>query len=324
MTTETKKQIAEAVRQAIASGTSQAALEGKSGVNNRYIQAIRDGLDYVEQKDRNDKVQKTAIKDEYYIKLADVLGIFQKQFHFNTKNYQRIVQMCDYAKSTLRSVLIDSRESGAGKTHSLTKYAKAHRKEVIYIKHTSLMKGRDLIEDILDQMNITIEGRMSNTRKLRLITNKVLTKQIRLIIIDELDKGTVAFDTWKVIKDIRDALDHKCSVTISGKGLISELKGGSDAGKKLMPQLWRRFSTNKLLLTYFNAPKQNNVETACNESGITDPAVHNLLAKFCYDFQMLREYIEDIHRLVIDKGLEANYQNVGTALGLINNQNNIE
>lgn len=304
MTNEQKNQVTEAVNSWISetdSDRSQNQLSKRSEVAPVIIQAIRKGdLAYKNNKTSDRDI---AIADAHYYRLAEVVGLnFQRVIHFNNRNYETVFQLCRYLQSKQRRGILDSRDSGAGKTYALESFADSNS-NVLYIKATSLMKGKDLIDKILSAIHARPESK-SLMAKLDAIARKVIQPGY-LIIIDEME--SVSPDMWRVIKDIEDATYRKIGFLISGKGLSDEIKTAAIKGKKLMPQIWRRFKNNVKVLSAINV---HNITAACNEHGIADKAVHKLLIRHTEDWAQLNEWIKDIHDLLISKGIEVSEQTV--------------
>lgn len=278
---------------------SASQLAKLSDVNIRYIVAIKRGDDYTTQNDKQ-----YNIKDEYYLKLGEVvLPQPLDSIHFDNRNFQRIQQACDFARETRRRILIDSYDSGLGKTYSLEYYSRKHV-NVLYIKVTSLMKGRDLIEILIDKLNIRYEKRVSNVVKLRDITDKLIRPGY-LIILDEMESCSP--DMYRVLKDLEDATYRRCGLIISGLGITQELEIGAKRNKKLMRQLWRRFRANRIMLRNVT---RADVENACHQYDITDRGAIKVLQDMITDYAMLNEYIRDIRKLIIEAKHELNATNV--------------
>ncbi|AEL24324.1 ATP-binding protein [Cyclobacterium marinum] len=298
MNNEHKKQVSQAINAWIEEGNnerSQNQLCKISKVSPAIVQAIRAGEStYKASKSSEKSIQ---IVDSHFYKLAEAVGLkFEKEIHFNNQNFTQVHNLCRYAQGKHRRGIIDSVDSGAGKTYALEAYAKTNR-NAIYIKATSMMKGRDLITKIMEVLKITPRGRRAVTH-LDQITERFIQPG-NVIIIDELEHSSP--DMWRVIKDIEDATYNKIGLILAGKGLITELHTAAVRNKKLMPQVWRRFKNNKIKL---KALSRNNVIAACEEHGITDKPVQRLLSKHVEDWSQLNEYIKDIHDMLISRALE--------------------
>ena len=297
MTNEQKKQVTTSINDWIEEGNnerSQNQLCKISKVSPVIVQAIRAGeTTYKASKSSEKSIQ---IVDSHFYKLAEAVGLkFEKQIHFNNQNFTQVHNLCRYAQGKHRSGIIDSADSGAGKTYALEAYA-TQNKNAIYIKATSMMKGRDLITKIMEVLNITPQGKRTVTH-LNQITERFIQPG-NVIIIDELEHSSP--DIWRVIKDIKDATTNKIGLILSGKGLIAELHTAAVRNKKLMPQIWRRFKNNKIKLKSLS---RNNVFAACEEYGVTDKPVQRLLAKHVEDWSQLNEYVKDIHDMILSRGI---------------------
>lgn len=298
MTTAQKNQVTQAANAWISDTDqerSQNKLCQKSGVSPVILAAIRRGESFYKPNQKEDKT--IDIADTHYYKLAEVLGLnFEKHIHFQNDNYRIVFELCRYLQAKQRRGILDSMDSGAGKTYALEAYASQHS-NVLYIKATSLMKGKDLIDKILSAIHARPESK-SMMAKLDAIARKVIQPGY-LIIIDEME--SVSPDMWRVIKDIEDATYRKIGFLISGKGLSGEIKTAAIRGKKLMPQLWRRFKNNVKILKAINI---NTITKACEEHGINDPAVIRLLSRHVEDWAQLNEWTKDLHDIVLSKGLD--------------------
>ena len=310
MTTTQKNQVTAAANEWISDTDqerSQNKLCQKSSVSPVILAAIRRGESAYKPNQKEDK--SIEIADSHYYRLAEVLGLnFEKQIHFQNANYEAVFELCRYLQAKQRRGILDSIDSGAGKTYALESYAAQHS-NVLYIKATSLMKGKDLIDKILTAIHARPESK-SMMAKLDAIARKVIQPGY-LIIIDEME--SVSPDMWRVIKDIEDATYRKIGFLISGKGLSAEIKTAAIRGKKLMPQLWRRFKNNIKLLKAIHI---NTITKACEEHGITDKAVIRLLSRHVEDWAQLNEWIKDIHDLILTRGMELTPETVSALFGL--------
>lgn len=234
-------------------------LSAKTNVNTSYMSLMSRGLHETPNKSRG---AGTPIPDAAYYSLAEALGVStQTDVHLPTKSYVKGYNACSYAQRTARRVLMDG-DSGSGKTYLLERYAKENDK-VLYVKCTSRMKGRDLIQRIIDLLGIRTDKK-SDSGKISEIARKVLGVKGYLIIIDEAE--SVSKDIYRVIKDLEDATYRKCGMVLCGMGLKGELEAGAKRRAKLMPQLLRRFRGNVCLLESLeNGNKRAKVRTACSQ-----------------------------------------------------------
>lgn len=303
MTEQDKNKVYTGITDWMAADDSHSLNELKrlSGVSPIMLMAMKDSQD--EYKPNTTEDRTLPIKDLYFHKVATAIGIsLERLVHFESENFKKVVERLMYAQARKRRVLLDSRDSGAGKTYTLEHYAR-HNKDVLYIKATSLMTGNDLINELITALKIKVE-RASKATKLKLITEKFVRPGF-LIILDEFE--SVKPDMYRVLKDIEDATKGKCGMVLVGKGIIDEIRDQVDRGKKLMAQIWRRFRGNKLILRGFQS---KDVQAACREHGIEDQAVIGLLSRVLEDFAMLNEAIYDMHEHLISQGEQVSVENV--------------
>jgi len=288
---------------------SQAYLADQTGVNRSYISNVKNGQFVIKQNGRKD----TEISNEIFYKIADGIGLsLVTDLHFDTESYIRGYRACQYAQQMARRVLMDG-ASGSGKTYLLEKYARENEK-VLYVKCTSRMKGKDLINTIIELLNIKTTTR-SDTGKLKEIASKV-AKRGFLIIIDEAE--SVSKDIYRVIKDLEDATYRICGMILCGMGLTEELESGARRKAKLFPQLRRRFRANKLSLSNISTgvAKDRAVKVACKHYGIEDKTGIAYIKENVYDMAMLNEWLTDIVDLLIKKGKQANRANIQALMTL--------
>lgn len=295
MNTEKKQEISKALQEWHDKDNTErslSALVSKTGVNRSTISHILNGKFEVVHKEEGKKP--TVISDEYFFRIARGIGFsVATEVHIATESYQRGYDMCHYAQQTARNILLDG-SSGSGKTYLLEKYASENEK-VLYVKCTSRMKGRDLIEKICKLLRMTPKSR-TDSGKIQEIADK-LAQPGYLLIIDEGE--SVAKDIYRVIKDLTDALYRKAGIVLCGMGLIAELKAGAERNAKLMPQLWRRFRGNRRSL---KALTKKTIEEACHAYGITERQVIAYMQGRIEDMGMLNEWLTDILDLLIHQG----------------------
>lgn len=294
MTTELKKQIAKAAKAWVDSNPnhSNSLLATRADVNTSYMSHILREKFEIENAGR----QASPISDAIFYKIADAIGLkLEFRPHFNCENYLKVTQICAFAQANHRRYLLDGKDSGLSKTYTLEKYAREHE-GVLYVKCTSLMRGKDLIQLLLEKLGINLEGRHTMTSKLAHITSKMITPGY-LIILDEFEN--VASDMYRVLKDVEDATYQKCGLIVCGMGITRDLEQAAKRQAKLGPQIWRRFKTNRLMLGMYKA---EYTRVGAVEYGITDPNAIGWLQERVTDYAMLAEYVTDIHNHLIAAG----------------------
>ncbi len=301
------------------------ALHKASGVNTSYLSTMHNGG--LVQKHKDPKKEPTVIADSYWYAVAKAIGYdLYREIHFEqNESYQAVQQVCEYARNTRRRVLLDG-PSGTGKTYGLERFTRLTnqaegRDVVLYVKCTSMMNGRDLI-NLLHQKLKLERGARSQSGKLQEIADKLLSTGY-LIIFDELESVSPAIH--RVIKDVEDATYRRVGIVACGAGLEAELEAGARKGKKLMPQLLRRFGSNrKKLLAFKHVLDEQQrelfghriVEAACKEYGILDKDVVEYMKDRVQNMAQLNEWVADITELLMQRGLPVNLKNVKSLMSL--------
>lgn len=256
---------------------SLSKLSEKSKVNISYLHSVKEGKNLVGQ---------TSIKDEYYLRISEALGKnLNNEHQWNTKNFLMIQRCCSKAQKEGRAILLDSDESGLGKTHALEHYYHNHDR-VLYVKCDSAMGAQNLLVAILQQLKIRrIPG--GNRAKLMLIKEKISNKDY-LTIIDEAE--LVRPGMYHIIKDIIDINYRTSGLLVSGMGLMDYINYYASKHRKGFPQIRRRLFPNRVKLY----PLSNaEITEICRSEGIESKAAIRWFCRNISDFQMLSQYIAD-------------------------------
>ncbi|MEQ8581241.1 MAG: ATP-binding protein [Marinoscillum sp.] len=303
LTNKQKKEVSKAANMWVAKSKdrSQAKLSDAVGINKAYMSNICKEVFQINHAER----APSPISDKVFYRIAAEIGL-QLEFrpHFNSEPHRRILKACAFTQKMHRRFIIDSKASGMTKTYTLEKYA-AENENVVYVKCTSLMKGKDLIQLLLDKLHISFEKRVSNTVKLNAITKKILETPGILIIIDEFENPSM--DMLLVVKDIEDATYQQAGFILCGMGLIAYLKAASQNNRKLGPQLWRRFRNYTLRLGSYSPDYTIN---GLIEHGIENDEVIAWITDRVQDFGRLSEYVKDIHDHLIIQDKEVTVKEV--------------
>ena len=262
---------------------STAKLQAKSGVNVAYISNISNG---------KTMLSNTVIKDQYYRMIAESIGLDlgEGEVHINTKNFSLIEKVCAKAQQKKAIVLLDSIDSGLGKTYTLEYYASRNDK-VVYIKCTSSMTAKDVMDEILAKLLIRDIPRGMKS-KIDLIKDRVLAGGY-LIIIDELED--VKLSVYKVIKEIIDFTQNRCALIVSGMGLIEKIEKLSKRNRPGFPQLKRRLFSNRITIQYMDAEEKISI---CEANNIHIKTAQNWFVNHVHDMQSFTQYLKDIHEYV--------------------------
>jgi DNA transposition AAA+ family ATPase len=282
MKQELKKQITESVNNWIdpsnpeRSGSKLAQL---ADVNISYISSIKAG---------NDKVANSPIKDEYYYKIAQAIGlqIDMYDFHWDTSSYKALSAVCQKMQKQARICSVDSKESGASKTYTLKRYA-THNEKVAYMKCTHTMTVKDFLEEIIKTLRINTEAK-SPRQKMETIKQHLSKNKGWLFIIDETDD--IKTGLWKAIKEIYDILEKLCGLVICGMGTHNKITKWADKDRDGFKQIKRRLFSYKVMLPGLS---KTDIDFILKELGITDKKVIDWFKENVSDYQMLSEYLRD-------------------------------
>lgn len=235
ITIEQKQQISIALVQCIADGIfSQSEIEKRTGVNASYLDAIKKG---------ELKVQKTEIKDKWYIMLAEFLNIsLSKEYweYRETKQALRIFVTLEEAKMNgITNVIIG--ETGSGKSFISDAFVRASPIDTFKIVVSTLDKIGDLLDKVTDELKIATPK--SNAKKISEIAKKL--KQMKLegyqphLIFDECE--FMKQPALCSIKELLEALKKVCGITLIGTNQLTEnLEKLRKKNKPGMPQFFRR------------------------------------------------------------------------------------
>lgn len=262
---------------------SASKLAERSEVAAAYISKIRNG-DYEMP---TGKGKHSDISDKIFNKLAVAIGLdFNSQMHWETDNYMLVHKMCSSAQNKHQRILLDG-FTGGGKTYALERYS-VENDNVLYIKVTNTMGANDILDEIIKKLGIR-EFFRGNRKKMIAINRKVVDQNGFLIIIDEaeyLKRGL-----YNLVKEIADFTDRRCGMILSGCGLISKIATLADNDVAGFKQLKRRFFPNREELEPLKNSEIRHIATSC---GITNTTALNVICKFVYDYDSLRNIIEGV------------------------------
>lgn len=299
MNEQQKNQVQEAVNNWLDENNperSQKKLADKSGVNVAYISQIKKG---------EFKVKDTPISPKYFTKVAEAVGLMMSQeHHWETKNFTIIQQVCSRAQQDGRVVLLDSEESGLGKTYGLEHYYHQHDK-VVYVKCDSTFSARDLLNELLQVLRVR-KNLQGNKSKLEHISERIAGKGW-LLIIDEAELVKPAL--YRVIKDLIDMNRRKVGIVISGMGLTDKFERLAKRQKEGFRQINRRVRSNRVMLC---GPSKAEVRKIVEAEGVLTKSAQDWFCRTVEDFQMLDEYLTDAlkaHRRNQQVDFDANFLN---------------
>ncbi|TAE62453.1 MAG: ATP-binding protein [Bacteroidetes bacterium] len=278
-----KEQITAAVNEWIDTNNpdrSGQKLSEKAGINISYISNIKNGSYFIGA---------TPIKDEYFIKIAVAMGfkIEETELHFETENFKLVQNVCKSAQQKRKIVLLDSEESGLGKTYGLEHYA-TYNDKVLYIKCTSSMGAKDLLDEIIYKLSIK-DAPKGAKAKIDAIRDKVLSTPGYLIIIDEAED--IKISLYKILKEIIDFTYMKCALVVSGMSLTNKIERLARKERPGFPQLKRRLFANQAKLRMITNKEKADI---CQAYNISAKSAIQWFQKQVHDYQMFAEYIKDV------------------------------
>lgn len=252
----------------------------KAGISASYISHIKKGV-FV--------IGNTPISDAVFLKLAVALGIREEEeqeMHWPTYNLELITKVCKSSQRKKKIVLLDSDDSGVGKTYSL-EYFSTYNDKVLYIKCTKSMGVKDLLNEILHKLQIR-EKLVGDKAKIDAIKEKIITSPGFILIIDEAE--LVKPGVYIVIKEIIDFTYGRICVIVSGMGLKDKLERLAQKKREGFPQLKRRLFSN--IVKVPSLSKKEIIEI-CERHSIKAVSAHSWFTNNVRDFQTLKEYIKD-------------------------------
>jgi DNA transposition AAA+ family ATPase len=257
------------------------ALTRRTGVNASYISNIKNG---------NYTIGQTMIKPAVYFQIADAIGLnlTKPEAHWETPSYLRITAACKKAQIARKIVLLDSMDSGVGKTYTLEMYSKTNDK-VVYVKCTSTMTAADLLSEVMTKLLVKkpVKGNKAKMDEIRL---RVTGTPGYLIIIDETDD--IKAGLWKFIKEMYDFTRNRCGMIVSGMGTTDKINRLADRNRDGFKQLRRRLFSNRIMISLIS--KTDIQQIAKEELGINAASALRWFSLNVSDYQMLAEYIGDL------------------------------
>lgn len=245
---------------------------------------------------------KTVYADRYFVALAAVVGVAltdagEPSFHWETPGFELIQRVCQRAQQTGKRILLDG-DSGMGKSYGLTWYAGKHPR-VIYVRCTSSMSKRELLNALLKPLGLDgkVKGEMN---QMNAIEEKI-GEGGWLLIIDEAEEVKSAL--YKAIKELEDLSKRRAGLVVCGLGLEEKLARLALRKKDGFRQLKRRLFPN---LVHAPGYSQKVAEQALADIGCEDPEVAKWMKRNVDNYDMLSEYVKDLHNCARRTGLPVN------------------
>ncbi|MDL2254991.1 AAA family ATPase [Parabacteroides sp. OttesenSCG-928-K15] len=218
---------------------SQEAIGKQTGINVGYINALMRG---------KDNVNSVIIKDSYYKKIADVIGIRCEKVYWDTiqtPQYEMILEELIDAKQGGREKMIIG-DPGCGKTYTLKEFRKAYPADTYCITVSSLHSITDIISELCDLVGVMKAGG-SATRIKRLhdkMESLKLSGSYPIVILDESEN--LRPSQLRMVKALYDALTGYCPIVMIGTDqLLRKIERLREKDEDGIPQLYRRFKAGR-------------------------------------------------------------------------------
>ncbi len=215
MNNEVKKQIIEAVEAYMAEhGISQNDIAKRSGVNARYIGAMRDGNYIVSAGDG----KMVEIADKHFEKLAEAVGLSIRKTYWPIRSTEQLLEtmaiLQDAKNFGYTNVIIGA--TGCGKSYAVELFKKQHPVDAFVITVSQLDNIGDLLDKVIDLLKIT--PAKTKSKKLRDIVKKLhamkLDKLSPILIFDECEY--MKQPALCAMKELYDNLKGCCAIILSG------------------------------------------------------------------------------------------------------------
>ncbi len=229
------------------------------------------------------------IADKWFYALAEFCGLAIKKNYWptvQTHQFLEVVSGLEAAKKSGRiSVIIC--DTGLGKTYSVEKFVHTHPQHTYKITVSDAHKLRDVLHELLDQMNL--EQGWSTAIKLRAIAEKF--KELKrsgahpIVIIDEAEN--LKLPVIKSLKALYDFANGYASICLIGTPqLIRQLEHMKKKDRPGIPQFCRRI---KACIRYVSTAFDF---TPFYERHEVEKPLRRLLNELCDNYGELYDYLE--------------------------------
>lgn len=280
ITTQQKQQITEALNQYIEKhGISANELVKRIDVNESYISSIRKG---------ETTVGKSAIKDKWYLIIADHIGLKLTKEYWEWKETPQLLRMMstleDAKDNGLTNIVIG--ETGSGKSYISDLFLRAYPVDTFKIVVGSLDTIGDLLDKVIDALKIATPK--TKSKKIGEIAKRL--KQLRL----EGFKPHLIFDECEYMKqpalcsmkELYDALIGICGITLIGTSqLIDNLEKLRKKNRSGIPQFYRRIKFGIRELPSIDRTFKMFLEN------VEDKALQNFLKQNCDNYGELHDVL---------------------------------
>lgn len=276
----------------------------RTGVNERYIGAIKQGLS---------KSGEVLISDKWYRLIAESINFSLKREYWKIIPTPQMLRMLDTlqdAKNHNMTVVIIG-ETGCGKTYTADLFKKKFPFDTYKITVGSLDTINDLLDKILDSMKILMPK--TKSMKIRIITNFLKKKQLSgekpILIFDECE--FMKQPALCSMKELYDGLSEYAGLVMIGTNqLLENLDRMKKKNRPGIPQFFRRI---KFGIRELNPINKNYKEFLEN---IEDKELKNWLKQNCENYGELHDVLVPARRESERTGESLSYELVCKILAL--------
>lgn len=275
-----KEEIIQATHQYMADkGLVPNSLSKASGVNAAYLHNMLKG---------ETMMKKTPIGDKYYRQLAEFIGYkITREFIGveQTWEFKKLIYKLEQAKFHQRHFVFLA-ETGRGKTFTCNVFKKKHPKHTYIITANTLASVRDIINELVLALDISVTENGSYIR-LRMVIQKLRELKQRgcdpIVIFDESENFNLR--TFQMIKGLYDGIKDVAGIAVLGTPQFKLLMQGLERrNKQGMPQFASRFVGNMVEM-----PTTINGLTQIVDKYVVDPELKRLLMETCPDYRQLTD-----------------------------------
>jgi DNA transposition AAA+ family ATPase len=234
------------------------------------------------------------VSDEVFTKVQKSLHLNEWRT-FQTTNFSIAATVAKSTKDDARMVALVG-YTGAGKTHSLSTYAKKS-KDVFYLLADTEMTKLDFLKEIGKACGINNLYQYSKNELIRKIVSTLVNTGSALLIID--DSGKLSDANLRLIQVIYDRTEFRCGILLAGTHYLKtsiDRKAAKDV---------KGFQELKRRIAYTEVMKEiaiDDVRTICVGVGIEDESAIIYLHRECKDFGTLRNQINNVLKLSAKRG----------------------
>lgn len=274
-------------------GLSQDAISKQTKINVSYINALLRG---------KDNINGVIIKDSYYKKIADIIGIRCEKVYWDTiqtPQYEMILEELIDSKQFGREKMIIG-DPGCGKTYTMKHFKKTYPVDTYCITVSSLHTISDIVSELCDLMGVMkAGGAIARIKRLHdKMENLKLSGGHPIVILDESEN--LRPSQLRMIKALYDAFEGYCPLVLIGtEQLIRKIEKLHEKDEDGIPQLRRRFKAGKRELRRIDKKKMFEPFF----ESVEDEDVKMMVINLADNYGELNKYLEPALRESDEMGL---------------------